>query len=368
MSATETPMPPAAAELRLEMTGSLARVVLDRPKALNSLTDAMRRSLVEGLKRCSRDPNVYAVAITSTHPKAFSVGSDVREVATWGREDMARARQAFRDEYGLNWHCECFSKPTVSLIGGMVMGGGVGISLYGTHRVAGEGYRFAMPETKIGLFPDVGVCHALARMPHAIGMYLGLTGNAIGRADAYALGLVTHCIPSARFPEIEAELADVQPVDSVLDSRHEEPGAGDLAPVTGTIERCFSAGSVAEIIDRLKSETGAAAAFAAETAKALSERAPLSLAVTHRHIEAAASLDLKRTLEIDYRLACACLDGHDFYEGVRALIVDKDNAPRWRPASLADVTPEAVEAFFAPRPSGEELILPERADMQAARV
>lgn len=364
MSQADAPV----SELRIEQQGSLARAVLDRPRALNSLTDAMRQKLAEGLRRASRDANTYAVAITSTHAKAFSVGSDVREVAAWGREDLARARRAFRDEYGLNWHCECFSKPTVSLIGGMVMGGGVGVSLYGTHRVAGEGYRFAMPETKIGLFPDVGVCHAFSRMPDSIGMYLGLTGNAIGRADAYALGLVTHCIPSARFAEIEAEIADVQPVDTVLDTRHEEPGPGELDALRETIASCFSAGSVGEIVDRLKSEKGANAAFAAETAAALATRAPLSLAITHRHITAARDIDLKRVLEIDYRLACRCLDGHDFYEGVRALIIDKDNAPRWQPGTIGEVSEADVEAWFSPLADGEELILPERSEMQAARI
>lgn len=360
--------PEIVSDIRVEQKGALARIVLDRPRALNSLTEAMRATIGETLRKASRDSNTYAVSITSTHPKAFSVGSDVREVVTWNREDPPHARRAFRDEYGLNWHCECFSKPTISLIGGMVMGGGVGISLYGTHRVAGEGYKFAMPETKIGLFPDVGVCHVLSRMPDGIGMYLGLTGNAIGREDAYALGLLTHCIPSAEFAAIEAEVADVQPVDTVLDTRHREPGPGELEPLRETIARCFTAGSVAEIVDRLKSERGRHAAFAEATAKALAERSPLSLAVTHRHITAAAGWDLKRTLEIDYRLACRSLEGHDFAEGVRALIVDKDNAPRWAPASIGEVREADVAAVFAPLGEGEDLVLPERKEMQAARV
>lgn len=355
-------------DIKVEQKGALARIILDRPRALNSLTEAMRMTIGETLRKASRDPNTYAVSITSTHPRAFSVGSDVREVITWNREDPPHARRAFRDEYGLNWHCECFSKPTVSLIGGMVMGGGVGISLYGTHRVAGEGYKFAMPETKIGLFPDVGVCHALSRMPDGIGLYLGLTGNAIGRADAYALGLLTHCIPSAEFAAIEAEVADVQPVDTVLDTRHQEPGPGELEPVRETIARCFSANSVAEIVDRLKSETGRNAAFAAATVQALTERSALSLAITHRHIMEAKDRDLKGTLEIDYRLACRCLDGHDFAEGVRALIVDKDNAPRWVPATIAAVRASDIAPYFAPMGEGEELVLPERKEMQAARI
>src|SRR6185312_15309110 len=161
-----------------------------------------------------------------------------------GRRDAGEARRLLAAEYSLNWLLECFTKPTVSLIDGVVMGSGVGISLYGTHRVATERYRFAMPETAIGLFPDVGACWAFARMPDAIGMYLALTGRAIGRADAYRLGLVTHCISAASFGEIRAALEDADPVDPVLDTRHTDPGPGELDAMRTAIAWCFSAGSV----------------------------------------------------------------------------------------------------------------------------
>ena len=353
-------------EIHIEIKGAMALVTLDRPRALNSLTDAMRQRLREGLKSFARDPQVYCVVVRSTHPKAFCAGSDVREVIRWGRENMARARQAFADEYALNWHCECFSKPTISLIDGMVMGGGVGISLYGTHRVAGEGYRFAMPETKIGLFPDVGVCHVLSRLPDSVGIYLALTGDAIGRADAYALGLVTHCIPAGAFGVIMDELADVQPVDTVLDARHEDPGPGELLQHAEVISRCFSASSVPEICARLKETEGAEKGWAEGVAASLAARSPLSLALTHRHLRETGRYDLRETLQIDYRLVARALEGHDFYEGVRALLIDKDNAPAWRPAELADVTPGMIDAAFASL-GVEELVLPTRQEMQEAR-
>jgi enoyl-CoA hydratase len=357
---------PTVAELDISIEGAMALATLDRPRALNSLTNSMRLRLAEGLAKFSRDPQVYCVVIRSTHPKAFSAGSDVREVAQWGRDDRPRARQAFRDEYSLNWRCECFSKPTVSLIDGMVMGGGVGISLYGTHRIAGEGYMFAMPETKIGLFPDVGVCHALSRMPDSIGMYLGLTGNSIGRADAFALGLVTHTIRAARFDEIRAALADARTVDGVLDERHEDPGRGELAEHGATIAHCFSADTVPEIVERLEGTGGADADWARGIAQDLSTRCPLSLAMTHRHIRESAGRDLRETLQADYRLAAHILEGHDFYEGVRALLVDKDNAPAWRPAKISGVTPEMVDGLFRSL-GADELVLPTREEMQAAR-
>ncbi len=184
--------------------------------------------MADAFPRWSRDPEIYAVVIRSSSPRAFCAGGDVRELAEWGSKRRPEAIKSLAAEYALNWLLECFMKPTVSLMDGVVVGSGVGISLYGTHRVAGERYSFAMPETGIGLFPDVGVSWAFARMPDAIGMYLGLTGRAIGRADAYRLGLATHCIPASRFEEIRAGLADADPVDPLLDGRHEDPGRGEL--------------------------------------------------------------------------------------------------------------------------------------------
>lgn len=362
----ETASVSAGADIKLERKGSLALVTLDRPKALNALTIAMRAALAEWFPSFSRDQNVYAVVIESASPKAFSAGSDVREVVSLARTDMPAARKTFRDEYALNWGLECFSKPTVSLIDGMVMGGGVGISLFGTHRVAGEGYRFAMPETKIGLFPDVGACHAFARLPDAMGQYLGLTGRTIGRADAYALGLVTHCIAAGEFGAIKEGLADTMPIDPLLDDRHADPGPGEHDDLRPVIARCFSGDDVPDILRRLDAETGPGAEWAAAAAADLRQRSPVSLAITHRHIRECAGMDLRQVLETDYRLACRFLEDADFFEGVRAAIVDKDHAPRWQPATIDAVTPALVDRYFAASQS-DVWSLPTRADMQARR-
>jgi enoyl-CoA hydratase len=351
----------------IEPRGSCAVITLNRPRALNALTVAMRAALAEAFPRFAREAQTYCVVIQSASEKAFSAGGDVREIVRLAREDKERARRAFKDEYALNWLHECFSKPTISLIDGPVMGSGVGISLFGTHRVAGEKYRFAMPETAIGLFPDVGTAWTLSRLPNFIGMYLGLTGRSIGAADAYALGLLTHSIPAARFEEIKAALADTWPVDTVLDERHVDPGPGELDAYAATIAHCFEAPTVEAIIARLDAVDGAQRAFAQGVMADLAARSPTSLKVTHRHIRDARALDLRQTLSIDYRLACAFLDNHDFYEGVRAALIDKDGAPKWMPARLEEVTPAMVEDYF--RPMGpEELALPTRPEMQAARV
>lgn len=354
-------------ELLIETKGSCAVITLNRPRALNALNTAMRTKLAEGYPRFARDPQVYCVVIQSASEKAFSAGGDVREIVRWGRDDRDAARRALKEEYALNWLHECFSKPTISLIDGAVMGSGVGITLFGTHRVAGERYRFAMPETAIGLFPDVGVAWSLSRLPHAIGMYLGLTGRSIGAADAYALGLLTHCIPAARFEEIKAALVDTWPVDTVLDERHVDPGPGELSRYAPMIESCFSAPSVEEIILRLAGIAGSDRAWAQAVIAELKSRSPISLKVTHRHIREASAFDLRQTLVVDYRLACRFLEGSDFYEGVRAALIDKDGNPKWQPARLEDVTPAMVAGYFAPL-GDDDLILPTRPEMQAARV
>lgn len=369
MDQSPAPAAPASApDIAIERNGAAATVWLGRTRALNALTLAMRDELAAAIPRLARDPNLYVVLLRSRSPKAFSAGGDVRELIAMHRVDPAAARAAFAREYALNWTLDCFSKPTVSLIDGLVMGSGVGISIYNTHRVAGPGYKFGMPETAIGLFPDVGVAHALSRMPGEIGTYLGLTGRTIGRADAFRLHLVTHCVEAGRFDDIAAALADAQPVDPLLDDLHADPGPGDLEPVAPVIARCFAGDSVEEMIARLQQETGPDRAFAEAVLADLAKRSPTSLKLTLRHLRNAARMDLREVLIADQRLACRCLEGNDFAEGVRAALVDKDNLPVWNPATLAEVDQAAIEACFAPLPAGEDLVLPSRAEMQASRV
>ncbi len=368
---TFDPAPDQPPGLRIERNGAVAVVILDRPRSLNALSIGMRAQLLEAYPKLSRDPQVYGVLIRSTVPRIFSVGGDVREMTGLVRHDLAAARRGLADELALCWLHECFTKPTVSLINGRVMGTGVGISLYGTHRVAGESYRFAMPEVAIGYFPDCGVMHAFARMPKAIGLYLGLTGTEIGRADAFHLGLVTHCIDAGRFGEIEAHFADADPIDPVLDRRHTDPGPSELLSQADRIERVFGAPSLSEILGRLEARAGEGrkedAAWAAATLARLRQASPLALAVTDRGIRAAKDLDLRSVLLQDGRLAHRFVEIADFREGVRAVLVDKDGRPAWAPARLEDVTPAMLEALFAPAGTAELALLP-RSAPQAARI
>jgi enoyl-CoA hydratase len=200
------------------------------------------------------------------------------------------------------------------------------------------------------------VSHVLARMPDEIGMYLALTGRSVGRADAYRLRLVTHCIPARMFGAIRAAVGNADPVDPVLDSRHEEPGPGELDELRPAIARCFAADSIEGILERLGAETGSSAAWAEAVRAELMQRSPLSLAVTYRQMRMARGWTLRTALEHDFRLVCRFLEGEDFYEGVRAFLIDRDRAPRWRPSRLADVTAAMVDHHFAPL-GGEELAL-----------
>jgi len=345
--------------------GAAGIITLNRPRTLNALTSVMRAEISEAFAAWSRDPGVYAVFIVSATERAFCAGGDVREMVECGRNHPDEARRLLAAEYSLNWQLDCFAKPTVALIDGVVMGSGVGITLYGTHRAAGERYRFAMPETAIGLFPDDGVSWVFARLPDQVGVYLALTGRSLGRADAYRLGLVTHCIPAQRFVEVGEAVREAEPVDPVLDTRHEDPGPGELEAVRPTIARCFGADSVEAIISRLEAERGAERAWAEGVLHDLARHSPTSLKVTHRHVRLARQLDLSATLAQDYRLACRFMQNHDFYEGVRAALVDRDQ-PTWRPDRLADVSDALLDTYFAPL-DADELQLTTREELQAVR-
>lgn len=366
-SAAPAPAEVNAGRVMIARHGAMITITLNRPEALNAFDDEMRGAIADEIPRIARNPDAYIVVFDSTSPKAFCAGGDVRALVKTAAVDQKQAASYFEGEYKLNWLLECFSKPTVSLINGLCMGSGAGLSLYNTHRVAGEGYKFAMPETAIGLFPDVGVGHVLARLPWPIGLYLGLTGRTIGRADAHWLGLATHCISSSQFPSIRAGLANADPVDPMLDGMHEPQQPGPLARYEAFINDFFSAGSLLEILKSLSAAKGGAEAFAAATLADLRKRSPLSLAITDEQIRRCRTLDLRETLIQDYRLAIRCLEARDFAEGVRAALVDKDGAPQWQHAKVEDVTEREVASYFASL-GDADLDLPRREEMQSARV
>jgi enoyl-CoA hydratase len=343
-------------DIRCERRGCIGLVTLDRQSAMNALTHDMVRAMRDALDAWSADPRIAAVAVTAAPGRAFCAGGDIRQVYERGRAGGPVPTEFFRDEYRLNALLARYPKPCVAVVDGLCMGGGVGISAHGSHRVATERLLFAMPEVGIGFFPDVGGTFLLSRMPSGIGLYLALTGGAIRLADACLAGFVTHAVAPTAIAGVLDRLADTGDPDVALAGTTIDPGPAPLADRREMIARTFDGDDVGDILARLDAETGEHAAFAAETAAMIRTRSPSSLEVTFHALRRARRMSFADCMVMEYRVLCRILEGHDFYEGVRAAIVDKDRRPRWRPAVLAEVDAAAVEAHFRP-PAGGDIVL-----------
>jgi enoyl-CoA hydratase len=354
-------MSESGSEIIFERRGAAGLITLNRPQALNAVTHAMVRALRVQLARWADDPAITRVVISAAGERAFSAGGDIRalyDLGCAGRHD--EALQFWRDEYPLNVAIKNFRKPYVALIDGIVMGGGVGVSVHGSHRVAGDRFQFAMPEVGIGFFPDVGATWFLPRMPGELGTYCGLTGERFGSADAVAAGLATHRIPSARFAALLDGLAGTLSVDALLAAFAEPAGEGPILARRGAIDRLFAGDRIEDILaalDREASSGSADAEWAAKTAATIAKKSPLSLKLALAQVRRGKAWDFETCMRAEFRIVSRVIHGSDFYEGVRAVIVDKDNKPRWQPATLADVSVAEVERHFAPL-GADELVLP----------
>ena len=348
-------------DILFERRGAAGIVTLNRPKALNAVTHGMVKALRAQLGAWADNPAITRVVITGAGERAFSAGGDIRalyDLGQSGRRD--EALQFWRDEYPLNAVIKNYRKPYVALIDGLVMGGGVGVSVHGSHRVAGDRYHFAMPEVGIGFFPDVGATWFLPRMPGELGTYCALTGERFGCADGVFSGLATHRVPSARFPALLDGLTGTVSVDAVLAAFNEPAGEGPIAARRAAIDRLFGGSSVEGILDALDRESGSAsadAAWAEKTAAIIRTKSPLSLKIALAQVRRGKALDFAACMRAEFRIVSRIIEGKGFYEGVRAVIVDKDNQPRWQPASLAGVSEAEVERHFAAL-GASELILP----------
>ncbi len=348
-------------EILFDRRGAAGLVTLNRPGALNAVTLGMVLALRAQLDRWADDASITRIVIQAAGTRAFSAGGDIRhlyELGKAGRHD--EMLQFWRDEYPLNALIKSYRKPYVALIDGIVMGGGVGVSLHGSHRVAGDRFSFAMPEVGIGFFPDVGATWFLPRMPGELGTFCGLTGERLNGADAIAAGLATHRISSARFAELIEGLAGTVSVDAVLGAFAEPAGEAPAiaeptgeAPVMarrGTIDRLFAGSRVEDILaalDREASSGSTDAEWAAKTAATMRTKSPLSLKIALQQVRRGKQWDFDTCMRAEFRIVSRLVHDHDFYEGVRAVIVDKDNKPRWQPAALADVSDADVERHFA---------------------
>lgn len=339
------------AEILFERRGAAGFVTLNRPKALNAVTHDMVHRLRTQLDAWAKDDAVTRVVVTAAGDRAFSAGGDIRalyDLGKSGRHD--EALQFWRDEYPLNAVIKNYRKPYISLIDGIVMGGGVGISVHGSHRVAGDKYQFAMPEVGIGFFPDVGATYFLPRMPGELGTYCALTGERFSAADACHAGIATHRISSARFPALVEGLSGTVSVDAVLAAFAEPASEGPLSTKRAAIDRLFKGDRVEDILVALDGEASSGSAdavWASKIAATIRAKSPLSLKLALAQVRRGKEWDFAACMRAEFRIVSRIVRGHDFYEGVRAVIVDKDNKPRWNPATLAAVTDSEIERHFA---------------------
>ncbi len=338
-------------DVRFERIGAAGVVTLTRPKALNALTPGMIRALAKAFAAWERDKDVGLVVIRA-EGRAFCAGGDIATAYHAMRAGTPPV-DFFADEYRLNAALARFPKPCVSLIDGIVMGGGVGISCHGSHRVMTEKALFAMPEVGIGFFPDVGGSFLLSRLKGSYGMYLGLTGGRIRAGDALRGGIATHAVASGSLDEIFARLCKGEQPDRLLKGFASVPASETDESALFAIARLFSREKLDDLLIGLRRAREGGDAVASSALAAIEKVSPTSVAVTFRQINTGAMLDMDECMRMEFRILNRMLSSHDFPEGIRAAIIDKDGAPKWRPSTIDAVSEAAVDAYFAPLPAGD---------------
>ncbi|GAA3523173.1 enoyl-CoA hydratase/isomerase family protein [Amycolatopsis ultiminotia] len=320
----------------------LGRITLNRPKALNALTHDMARAVTEHLLEWAGDPAVRAVVVDGAGDRGLCAGGDIRSIYDDARAGGAASLEFWADEYRMNALIGRYPKPYVAIMDGIVMGGGVGISAHGSHRVVTDRSRIAMPEVGIGFVPDVGGTFLLSHTPGQLGTHTALTTTQLSGADAIHCGLADVFVPAERLPDLFDALATRTP-DAALDLVAEEPPSSSLAAAREWIDHCYQPDTVDEILARLRD--GVEAAVSA--AKEIEGKSPTALKVTLRALRSAAAMDLPATLIQEYRISHRAFGSAEFAEGVRAQIIDKDRSPHWSPATLAEVDEQLVASYFA---------------------
>ncbi len=339
-------------DLLVSTDGPVARIRLNRPKALHALNTAMCVGILDALEAWRGDEAVRCVVIDHAEGRGFCAGGDIRMLAGSGATDGEEARAFFRAEYRMNHRLFTYVKDTIAFMDGVTMGGGVGVSMPCRYRVATENTRLAMPETGIGLFPDVGGGWYLSRLPGRIGQYLALTGARLDGAEAVALGLATHYLPAARIEEAKAAIATgPDAIDAALSALAEAAPAGKILAQRAEIDRLFASDDLEEVLAALDADGGD---FAQATRVTLATKSPQAMKVSLKLLKDAAGMaTFADEMRQEYAVACRVVQRPDFVEGVRALIVDKDNAPRWEPATVEGVSDHMIDRIFAPLPDDE---------------
>ena len=335
-------------------------VTLNRPKALNALNLGMVRKLTPLYKEWESNASVKGVIMVGVGEKAFCAGGDVVAIyrehpSHGGSGDLTTF---FREEYVLDFLIGSLSKPHIAILDGITMGGGVGLSVHGSYRVATEATMFAMPETAIGFFCDVGGSHFLPRLKDHLGMYLALTGARLKGREVFDAGIATHFVSREQVPALIEQLQGCQghqDVQRVLhDASSSSSSASSLDAVMEDVSRCFSKDSVEGIIESLKDTNNE---WASKALKAMEQFSPTSLKVVHEQLCRGREQDLDQNFKMEMRIATEFMRNKDFFEGVRAQLVDKDKSPAWSPSTLQEVTRDMVEKYFQPLPPDQELLL-----------
>ena len=337
-------VPAVVDHVLFERRGRALIITLNRPAQLNALDRSMCDRIQQALYTAMADADVALVIIEGAGERAFCAGGDVVGMYHAGRAGSGEWEGFFHDEYRMNQTVAAYPDPYVALLDGMTMGGGVGLSIHGRFRVATERTLVAMPETGIGLIPDVGGTYALPRLPGEIGTWAALTGARLGAADCVYAGIATHYVPSERLALLRELLADgTEPVEQVLATLHVDAGAAPLAAVRDAIDFHF----LHDSIEAIQASLAEGDEWALAQHAIIAGRSPTSLKLTLRALRLGASESIEAALRTEYRVVCQIKHGHDFYEGVRAQLIDKDKAPRWSPATLAEVDAAGLDAYFA---------------------
>ncbi|WP_419815217.1 enoyl-CoA hydratase/isomerase family protein [Glacieibacterium sp.] len=341
---------PGAAVLTKHV-GRAMFITLNRPEALNALDQPMCIAIHAALYASLGDGEVDRVVIQGAGERAFCAGGDVVGLYHTGRSGSPEWPSFFHDEYRMNQAIAVYSDDYVALLDGVTMGGGVGLSIHGRYRVATERTLVAMPETGIGLIPDVGGTHALPRLPGEIGTWLGLAGARLKGADCLYAGIATHFIPSDRLPLLRDLLAtSEESVAQILDTLSADPGPSQLEALRDAIDFHFAHDSV----EAIQASLAEGDDWARAQHEAIARMSPTSLKLTLRALRMGESATIEAALRTEYRIVCAIRDGRDFYEGVRALLIDKDRNPMWSPATLAEVDEDLLDSYFR-EPAGGDL-------------
>src|SRR5918998_1935176 len=333
--------------------GRVGRLRLNRPKAIHALTHEMCSAMIGALLPWREDPAVQAVMIDHAEGRGFCAGGDIVMLARSGAGDGAEARAFFHEEYRLNHLLFTYAKPTVAFMDGITMGGGVGIAQPCEFRVATENTRFAMPETAIGLFPDVGGGWYLSRLPSRVGPFLALTGARLDGAECKYLGLATHYIPHDTLEEVKEQIAErPDRIAGILGTAAVTPPDAKIEANLGNINRTFASDRFEDILDALKADESD---WAKEELATLQNKSPQACKVSLRLLADGARMqDFADEMRQEYAVAARVVQRPDFIEGVRAVLVDKDNAPKWNPAEPEGVTDHMIDTIFAPMPEGEQ--------------